>query len=608
MLSWLRPLFKLVYAGSTCIVFMACLITFAIPSYAQLTDDDITALKTQGIEEGWTFEVTKNPATEYSIDQLCGMVEPPDWREKGRFVSFENKSDRDIPAAFDWRELGGCTSVKNQEGCGSCWAFSTVGALECNILLQDGVEVDLSEQFLVSCNYHGWDCDGGWFAHDYHQFIMDPCDSIGATLEEYFPYEARDLACTCPYPKPYVIEDWAYIGSQYGMVSVTDMKLAIMEYGPISVCVSANGAMQAYGGGVFNGCDEEYEINHAVVIVGWDDNQASDGIWIMRNSWGQWWGEDGYMRMPYGCSRIGYGATYVNYAGGVAFEADTQAAWVPFDVEYSATSGFEVIDWNWDYGDGDLGTGQNSTHTYDIAGTYDVTCEINTNDGIKSKTKHEYIMALADTMIAGVGSCPSGYSAVVSIKVTNNVPVRYIRIPIEYSGECMLSVDSVSTAGCRTEFFDNVNIIHDDTYGKQLTVALSNDLYGPVLFLPVGTGDVLKVFFKINSSANYGESTCISIDGYSSNFPLMSWPRLTWTPKTANGSVSVMAHRGDVDGSIGVFVSDLTFMVNYIFKGGEAPYPIETGDVNCDYETNVADLIHLVNFLFKAGPEPDPCF
>ncbi len=608
MLSGFRLFNKFVYTGMSCMVFMVCLILFAVPSYGQLTDDDIIALKNQGEEEGWTFEITKNPATEYSLDELCGIIEPPDWREKGRFVTFEDKSDKDIPAAFDWRDLGGCTPVKNQGGCGSCWAFSTVGPLECNILIQDGIEVDLSEQFLVSCNYNGWDCEGGWFAHDYHQFRVDPCDSVGATLEEYFPYVAWDVACGCPYPKPYKIEDWAYVGPSYGMASVTDMKLAIMEYGPISVGVAANGAMQSYGGGIFNGCDEEYEINHAVVLVGWDDNQASDGIWIMRNSWGQWWGEDGYMRMPYGCSRIGYAANYVNYAGGVTFEADTLAAWVPFDVNFSAISGFEVIDWNWEYGDGDIGTGQNPTHTYEIAGTFDVTCLINTPDGVKSKTRYNYIMALADTIIAGADSCPCGYSAEVPIQVTNNVPVRYIKIPIEYGGECNLTVDSISTAGCRTEFFDNVSITHSDSYGKKMTVVLSNSLSGADPFLPIGTGDVLKVYFKINSGASYGESNCIIVDGYSSNMPLLSWPLLNWTPKTTDGSVAVLASRGDVDGSPGIFVSDLTFMVDYLFKGGTAPVPEENGDVNCDYEVNVADLIYLVDFLFKGGPAPDPCF
>ncbi len=100
---------------------------------------------------------------------------------------------RDLPDAFDWRDVDGVTSVKNQASCGSCWAFGTVGPLECNIKIKDGIEVDLSEQWLVSCNRDGWGCGGGWWAHDYHEWKDDPCDGVGAVLEEYFPYQALDL-------------------------------------------------------------------------------------------------------------------------------------------------------------------------------------------------------------------------------------------------------------------------------------------------------------------------------------------------------------------------------------------------------------------------------
>jgi hypothetical protein len=141
-----------------------------------------------------------------------------------------------------------------------------------------------------------------------------------------------------------------------------------------------------------------------------------------------------------------------------------------------------------------------------------------------------------------------------------------------------------------------------------MTVVLSNTITSSSSYMPVGTGDVLKVYFKINVGASYGQSNSVIVDGYSGNLPFLSWPLLDWTPKTTEGSVSVLADRGDVDGTYGVFVSDLTFMVNYIFKGGAAPIPQETGDVNCDYNVNVADLSYLVNFLFKGGFEPDPCF
>jgi len=79
-----------------------------------------------------------------------------------------------LPAAFDWRDQGGVTSVKNQGACGSCWAFSSVGPLEANIKIKGEFEENLSEQYLVSCNTDGWGCDGGWWAHPYHEWKKPP--------------------------------------------------------------------------------------------------------------------------------------------------------------------------------------------------------------------------------------------------------------------------------------------------------------------------------------------------------------------------------------------------------------------------------------------------
>jgi C1A family cysteine protease len=276
-----------------------------------LTTKDIKALREQGEIEGWTFSVSEIPATRYDLEDLCGLVEPEGWWRGARFDPCSQK--RSLPTRFDWRDSSGCTPVKNQGGCGSCWAFGTVGPLECNIKIKEGVTVDLSEQWLVSCNSDGWSCGGGWWAHNYHEWKADPCGGVGAVLEADFPYTASDAPCDCPYPHEYLIDDWAYIGSSSGVPPVESIKQAIIDYGPVSVAVYANSAMQAYGGGIFNGC-ETAEINHAVVLVGWDDSQGTEGVWFMRNSWSTGWGENGgYMRIPYGCSQIGYGACYVNY-------------------------------------------------------------------------------------------------------------------------------------------------------------------------------------------------------------------------------------------------------------------------------------------------------
>lgn len=221
------------------------------------------------------------------------------------------RGSRELPGYFDWRDVDGCTSVKNQASCGSCWAFATVGPLECNIKIKDGVEVDLSEQWLVSCNQDGWGCGGGWWAHGYHLDSTDPCGDAGAVLEEYFPYTASDEPCDCPYPHDYFIESWAGVPGG-DIPSPASIKEAILDHGPISVAVAVDQNFHDYDGGVFNQ-DTATDINHGVVLVGWDDSQGSEGVWFLRNSWGPGWGENGYMRIEYGCDLVGYGACYVEY-------------------------------------------------------------------------------------------------------------------------------------------------------------------------------------------------------------------------------------------------------------------------------------------------------
>jgi predicted secreted protein len=214
-----------------------------------------------------------------------------------------------LPTAYNWCSLGDCTSVRDQGNCGSCWAFGTVGPFESNIVIKDGVpndQVDLSEQWLVSCNTEGWGCSGGWWAHDY--FV-----SPGAVHEADFPYTATDAACGGPYTYHEKIASWAYVGTDSSVPSTSAIKQAILDHGPVSAGVCVNNTFKAYTSGVFNpSLNFCFTINHGIALVGWDD---SVGAWILRNSWGADWGEDGYMRIAYGKYYVGYAAAYVVYNG-----------------------------------------------------------------------------------------------------------------------------------------------------------------------------------------------------------------------------------------------------------------------------------------------------
>ena len=214
-----------------------------------------------------------------------------------------------LPAKFNWCKKGKCTPIKNQGACGSCWAFATVGVFESAKLIKGQGEKDLSEQHLVSCNKNNWDCDGGWFAHDYHWNKGGKRQNKpGARYERQFPYKARDLRCKRTRRKNR-LTGWTYVGNSYSVPSVKAIKRAIRRHGPVAVAVCVNSAFQSYSGGVFKGpgCTDK---NHAVILVGWNN---SNRTWKLRNSWGTGWGEYGYMNIRYGTSEVGYGANWVDY-------------------------------------------------------------------------------------------------------------------------------------------------------------------------------------------------------------------------------------------------------------------------------------------------------
>ena len=153
-------------------------ILFAIPSLCGAMDfyplppdmeAKIQALKEEVKAKGGTYEVGYSAAMDKDLSQLTGLKVPTGWNKSDApSVKMLDATVQALPPSCDWRLSNGVTPIKDQGNCGSCWAFSTVGPLESLILLKGGGTVDLSEQYLVSCNLSGWSCGGGWFAHDYH--------------------------------------------------------------------------------------------------------------------------------------------------------------------------------------------------------------------------------------------------------------------------------------------------------------------------------------------------------------------------------------------------------------------------------------------------------
>ena len=280
-------------------------ILLILPVHAVFGDDgkgaELRQLRRDIRAKGHTFEVGRNPAMDYSMDQLCGLKMPEDWADvAGKERLLGTRSVADLPEAFDWRDLGVVPAVRDQLGCGACWAFATNGVLDCAYRIAVSNPIDSAEQWLISCNPLNWGCNGGWFAHDWH---INP----GAVAEGSFPNQASRPPCGGPYYYAWRLHTWAYV--DFALPDPEEIKQAIYAHGPVACGVYAGTTFRAYTGGIFN-AQEGTLLNHAVVLVGWDDTQGANGVWIVRNSWGPAWGEDGYMRIEYGKNNIGYAANY----------------------------------------------------------------------------------------------------------------------------------------------------------------------------------------------------------------------------------------------------------------------------------------------------------
>ncbi|NWI90170.1 CATS protein, partial [Pitta sordida] len=222
--------------------------------------------------------------------------------------TFRPKPGVTVPETMDWREKGCVTPVKNQGACGACWAFSAVGALEAQWKLKTGTLVSLSAQNLVDCSgmYGNKGCAGGFMTEAF-QYIID---NRGIESDLSYPYTAQNGTCH------YNSSASAASCSRYVELPGGDeaaLLQAVATVGPVAVAIDASRpTFFLYHSGVYDDPQCTQEVNHGVLVVGYGSLQNKE-YWLVKNSWGTWFGDSGYIRMARNDSNHCGIASYASY-------------------------------------------------------------------------------------------------------------------------------------------------------------------------------------------------------------------------------------------------------------------------------------------------------
>ncbi|CAH0545770.1 unnamed protein product [Brassicogethes aeneus] len=249
-----------------------------------------------------------------------GINKFADWTEK-EFLAFLTpkrpakrnpsdkvfKSNETIPSEFDWRTKGAVLDyVKDQGQCGSCWSFSVTGALESHNQIKTGKLISLSEQDLLDCSgsYGNYGCAGGFMSFG---FFYTRDNGIMST--EDYPYDVVQKECRHNKSKVVVQNSKGVVWIDAN--SEEDMRRAVGTVGPVSVGFHSTANMQLYSSGIFTDstCNKNRQ-NHEMVVIGYG-TEADTDYWIVRNSWGESWGEKGYFRVIAGRNLCGIASTSV---------------------------------------------------------------------------------------------------------------------------------------------------------------------------------------------------------------------------------------------------------------------------------------------------------
>jgi len=261
----------------------------------QIFKDNLNEIETHNAKQGVTYELGLNEYADMSWEEFKDNFKLNAPQHCSATNTIKYRANKQVPKSVDWRTKNVVTPVKNQGHCGSCWTFSSTGALESHNAIKNKKLLPLSEQQLVDCagafDNHG--CNGGLPSQAFEYIHY----AGGIQGEDTYAYEGVDRPCR--FNKQHVLVQTKQSvniteGDEPGIVN------AVADVGPVSIAYQVVSDFRFYKKGVYSSAvckNGPMDVNHAVLVVGYNTTEANEDYYIIKNSWGTSFGIDGYFWM-----------------------------------------------------------------------------------------------------------------------------------------------------------------------------------------------------------------------------------------------------------------------------------------------------------------------
>ena len=296
----------------------------------------------------------------------------------------------------------------------------------------------------------------------------------------------------------------------------------------------------------------------------------------------------------------------------VLIEADASFGSAPLVVGLSGNSYRQVDSWYWEFGDQSSSTEATPSHLYSSGGLYTVSVEIETPEGSVGAVEADFVWVEADTASIGSVAVVPGEPIRLELAVVNYIPVKEIVLPVSWSAENGLELDSISTVGIRTSEFEISTLLDLDNVNRQAAIHLVSTTSADPIYLDPGRGPVVALYFS--TEAGLADTTSVDFAGYGPFSPFFTCAKGFYEPDLIGGALSSASccqgrvgdanASGDDDPTIG----DISSIIDMLFLTGTEVECMPEADINQTGGSNpvadditIGDVSELVDYLFITG-------